>query len=49
MDGGGRERQGRGGCGEQAHPCYKVADLALSGSVGNGGGIKAIEADSELN
>lgn len=30
-------------------PLLQSADPALSGSVGNRGGIKAKEADSELN
>lgn len=49
MDGGRRASGEGGGCGEQAHPCYKSADPALSGSVGKRGGIKGSEADSELN
>lgn len=48
MDGSGRGRQGRGVWGAGA-PLLQSADLALLGSVGNRGGIKASEADSELN
>lgn len=44
-----RERaSGRGVWGAGA-PLLQSADVALSGSVGNRGGIKAKEADSELN
>lgn len=49
MDGGGRERQERGGgCGERAHPCCKVL-MKLFQAVWETGGIKGSEADSELN